>query len=447
MTVSTKNQSQITTYTFDANGDLSSFAGPAPTVNYAWDCADRLVAITNGSTVTTFLYDGMGNRIGRIIGTTTNYFALNYNDGLKNVLAEVNGTGAVTRYYVWGPAGLVCDIDVVGTTTHYYHADEQGSTLALTDGSGNVSDEFAYQPYGALSTRTGTTPTPYQWLGGLAVRVESNDTYATAHRFYSADQKRFLSADPAGIDGGANLYAYGSLNPAVYADPYGLCAESDMDYQMRVFGEVAAQTQARVYTSPGGSASGLDALQTGLAVASIVDPTPITPTINTLISIGRGNATAAGISIVAMIPLVGEEARLGIAADRLGLDALEAAGQAAAGAADTAANVPATLYHYTSEAGAAGILKKGILPGASGKIFTTTASDLSPLQAQIELAMSPNRGLPRAMLQIDAAGLEQVGIKPLMGPLRVQPTINAPGGGTEVIFNQQIPPQFIKRVR
>jgi hypothetical protein len=109
--------------------------------------------------------------------------------------------------------------------------------------------------------------------------------------------------------------------------------------------------------------------------------------------------------------------------------------------------VPATLYHYTSEAGAAGIMERGLLPGASGKVFTTTAGDLSPLQAQIELALSPNRGLPGAMLEIDAAGLEQAGIKPLLGPLRVQPTINAPGGGTEVIFNQQIPSQFIKRVR
>jgi hypothetical protein len=55
--------------------------------------------------------------------------------------------------------------------------------------------------------------------------------------------------------------------------------------------------------------------------------------------------------------------------------------------------VPATLYHYTSEAGAAGIMEKGLLPGASGKVFTTTAGDLSPLQAQVELALLPNRGL------------------------------------------------------
>jgi hypothetical protein len=41
----------------------------------------------------------------------------------------------------------------------YYHADELGSTIALTDSSGTLTDEFAYLPYGAVN-RTETTQTP-----------------------------------------------------------------------------------------------------------------------------------------------------------------------------------------------------------------------------------------------------------------------------------------------
>lgn len=110
-----------------------------------------------------------------------------------------------------------------------------------------------------------------------------------------------------------------------------------------------------------------------------------------------------------------------------------------------AAKEATTLYHYTGEANVASILEKGLTPGASGKVFTTTNGGLTPLQAQIELALSPNRGLPGAMLEIDAAGLRAAGIKPSLGPLRVQPTSTAPGGGIETIFDQQIPPEFIKR--
>ena len=111
-----------------------------------------------------------------------------------------------------------------------------------------------------------------------------------------------------------------------------------------------------------------------------------------------------------------------------------------------AANSGGKLYHYTGEANVGGILEKGLVPGRSGQVFTTPNGTLTPLQAQIELALPANRGLPGAMLEIDAAGLQRAGIAPSLGPLRVQPTPNAPGGGVETIFNQAIPPQFIRRV-
>ena len=48
--------------------------------------------------------------------------------------------------------------------------------------------------------------------------------YLTRHRLYSPVLRRFLSADPLGIDGGLNLYAYANCDPLAYIDPLGLCA-------------------------------------------------------------------------------------------------------------------------------------------------------------------------------------------------------------------------------
>jgi len=112
-----------------------------------------------------------------------------------------------------------------------------------------------------------------------------------------------------------------------------------------------------------------------------------------------------------------------------------------------AENIPAKLYHYTGEGNVGSILEKGLTPGRTGQVFTTTNGSLTPIQAQIELALSPNRGLPGALLEIDAAALQRAGIKPTFGPARVLPTGNAPGGGVEIIFGEQIPAEFIKRVR
>ncbi len=104
----------------------------------------------------------------------------------------------------------------------YYHQDELGSTLALSDKNGSVTDEFAYTPYGEVN-RIGLTDTPFQWLGGYGVYYDTEaNLHLTLHRAYSAKLKRFITADPLGIDGGVNLYAYGNLNPLFFVDPKGL---------------------------------------------------------------------------------------------------------------------------------------------------------------------------------------------------------------------------------
>jgi hypothetical protein len=85
--------------------------------------------------------------------------------------------------------------------------------------------------------------------------------------------------------------------------------------------------------------------------------------------------------------------------------------------------------------------------GAGGRrTFATPAGNLSPVQAQIELALPANRGYPGALFEIDTARLQQLGINPAVGPQRIMSTPNAGGGGIEYIFNQPIPPSAIRQV-
>lgn len=42
------------------------------------------------------------------------------------------------------------------------------------------------------------------------------------HRYYNPETERYLSADPIGLDGGINLYAYASNNPVNRIDRFGL---------------------------------------------------------------------------------------------------------------------------------------------------------------------------------------------------------------------------------
>ncbi|MFA7368593.1 MAG: RHS repeat-associated core domain-containing protein, partial [Kiritimatiellales bacterium] len=253
------NQWYDRNYTYDNNGCLTQENVSRPSWNtnsaideyrndYTWDYDNRLTGAektvligsnvtviagitdrtwTDGPSVSTeYLYDASGVRIGRVHNSVTNYFVVDYADPLKRPFCETDSSGTVTRYYVWAGFRLLAHIEADGTV-RYYHSDELGSTLALTDESGNVTDEFSYSPYGKQVSRTGTTQTPFQWLGGYGVYYDSSvNLHLTLHRAYSADMRRWLSTDPMGIDGGVNLYAYGALNPLAFVDPYGLCAGS-----------------------------------------------------------------------------------------------------------------------------------------------------------------------------------------------------------------------------
>ncbi len=200
-------------YSYNLNGCLISGAG----VSYSWDYDNRL---TEAGSVE-YLYDGAGSRVGRIDESTTNYFVLDYADPLRRPLCETDSTGAVTRYYIWQPTGLLAHIEASGAF-YFYHADEQGSTLALSDTNGTVAAQYAYSPYGKILQQTGSVETPYVFIGGFGVRHEGGDLYYMLNRYYSTDMRRFISVDPIGIAGAYNLYAYGDLNPVFYIDPHGL---------------------------------------------------------------------------------------------------------------------------------------------------------------------------------------------------------------------------------
>jgi hypothetical protein len=67
---------------------------------------------------------------------------------------------------------------------------------------------------------------------------------------------------------------------------------------------------------------------------------------------------------------------------------------------------------------------------------------MSPLQAQIDLALPPNRGLPDALLRIDLEGLRKAGFQ-IPEVTQVGRSFGMPGGGFEMQFPYAIPPEFI----
>lgn len=127
-------------------------------------------------------------------------------------------------------------------------------------------------------------------------------------------------------------------------------------------------------------------------------------------------------------------------------DDLAGGGAAVARRARQAVKLPAKVYHYTRSSVAPLIERYGLL-SRTGTIYTTPDPNLSPLQAQIDLALPPNRGLPDALFEIDLAGLVAEGVQ-VTGPRLVGRWYNMPGGGIEVLIHAtRVEPRFLRRIR
>jgi len=116
-----------------------------------------------------------------------------------------------------------------------YVPDPLGSTLALLDNSQTQTDTFSYYPYSEVASRTGTTATPFQYIGTLGYYQDnSGRTYVRARHLRTA-HGRWMTQDPIGFRGGdANLYRYTNNSPATYTDASGLkvwvCGDGDHQF-------------------------------------------------------------------------------------------------------------------------------------------------------------------------------------------------------------------------
>ena len=143
-----------------------------------------------------------------------------------------------------------------GGVESFYAPDTMGSTVALLNSSGVVTDTYTYWPYGEIRSHVGSSQTPFTFLGmiGYYTDVVGNFIYVRA-RYLRQALVRWQTVDrlwPAELP-----YVYCNGSPTRWTDPTGLGFNQDCCNACRGIRKWNYEQCCRFCKSIGGGCSGL----------------------------------------------------------------------------------------------------------------------------------------------------------------------------------------------
>lgn len=217
-------------YQYDANGNTIAEQTAKGSSVYSYDDANRLIAAATPTASLSFSYDASGIRRSRTENGVTTRYLVDPNRAYAQVLSEsIDGVEQVR--YTHGHHLLS---QRRGGELRYFHQDGLGSTRALSDAAGTLTDHYAYHAYGELDRQTGSTANAYLFTG------EQYDAglghYYLRARYYNPAIGRFPTMDTyAGRVGEPitlHKYIYANANPVSNVDPGGQFALPSVSLSM-----------------------------------------------------------------------------------------------------------------------------------------------------------------------------------------------------------------------
>ncbi len=215
----------VAQYQYDGRGNLARVTDGADVTQYSYDAADRLSGVTlPDGTAVAYTYDAAGRRVRQSVAAQVTNYLWDEISSYGDVVLETDGGGSTLASYVLGGTELL--EQTRSGATSYYLRDGQGSTRALSDDSGAVTDTYAYTAFGELYVQTGTIINAYLYTGQQFDSLTG--LYSLRARYYDSGNGRFLSRDAANLVLMAPVeidrYVYTANNPINAVDPGGLQA-------------------------------------------------------------------------------------------------------------------------------------------------------------------------------------------------------------------------------
>jgi RHS repeat-associated protein len=232
---------------YDRNGNLIDDGQH----QYRYDALDRLIAVSDEATTTTYQYDAFHRRLVRHQkhkGNTEDDEQFKEEFFLyigSDEIGSTDGSGKIHQLRLLG-TGLGAEIgasiamEFDGVPYAPIH-DQNGSVrclIGIRDGS--CAAYYRYDAFGNTTQQHGVQADACPWrFSSKRLDTESSLVYF-GRRYYAPNLGRWMTLDPAGYDAGANGYLYVNNNPLTHCDLYGLIDQStfqSFDYGSQWYNE------------------------------------------------------------------------------------------------------------------------------------------------------------------------------------------------------------------
>lgn len=215
-------------FVYTANGELESFS--PWTMGY--DTKSQLqIACSNGIPVQACGYDSSGRRVRVEEPENTRFFVYDGWCPVLELIISANGTTNRIEYY-WGCdiSGGLQGVAGIGGLLFLRYNDEV--FVPLYDAYGNITEyrsangelvaQYCYDAFGRTIRKSGRMAEVFRHRYATRVFDAITGLYYYGYRYYAPELRRWLTPDPIGEKGGANLFLFCSNRPTCVMDELGL---------------------------------------------------------------------------------------------------------------------------------------------------------------------------------------------------------------------------------
>jgi RHS repeat-associated protein len=214
------------TFAYDTTGNLVQRyrATDNRLIDYVYDVENRLVRYVSGTNNIEYVYNGVGERVAKVVNGVRTHFLNDPNRDYVQVLAEMNSSGSAQRVYQWGNELIDQENALGGSNYFYLHDATMGSVRRLVNSSAGVVNSYEYDAFGKPTIQSEGVLNDPQFHGESY--DDQTDLAFFRARFYDVEIGRFTSRDPVRGESqrpqSQNPYAFVVNDPVNRRDPTGL---------------------------------------------------------------------------------------------------------------------------------------------------------------------------------------------------------------------------------